>query len=161
MHLKKFLEGTSLIVGATLGAGIFTLPYVFYVAGWATSILYLIALSTCVVFAHYLYWQTLELVGENERLLGLARKFLGKGGFLIGLAAIILGLFFTLVAYILLGGTFVGILFPALNTSYARLLFSIFVSVPFLFSVRRLAIFDSVAYTGVFAIVAMIASQVS
>ena len=104
----------AIVTAATVGDGVFALPFVFAQSGWLLSLGYLVALGAIVAVAHYVYFRTLQRVGEKERLLGLARQYFGGTGFWIGFAAIILGLLLTLVAYLILGAQFIRLGFPGL-----------------------------------------------
>ena len=108
-----FWKVAAILAAATLGDGVFALPFVFIQSGWLLSILYLLALATIVVTAHVVYLKTLEKVDEKERLLGLARKYFGEKGFWVGFVAIVVGLLLTLVVYLILGAQFIKILFPS------------------------------------------------
>jgi amino acid permease len=101
-----------IVAAATVGDGVFALPFVFYEAGWLVGIFYLVVLGAMVVLAHTVYFETLKKVGEKERLLGLARRYLGEGGFWVGFIAIVVGLLLTLVAYLILGMHFIQLGFP-------------------------------------------------
>ncbi|HEX4104441.1 MAG TPA: hypothetical protein VHZ04_03145 [Candidatus Paceibacterota bacterium] len=117
-----------IVMAATMGDGAFALPFVFYEAGWFVGILYLAVLGAMVVLAHVTYFETLGKVGEKERLLGLARKYLGAGGFWAGFISIVLGLILTLVAYLILGMHFIQLGFPYVAPSIPLVLFWAFVS---------------------------------
>ncbi len=135
--LKSFTKEAGLVAAATLGAGIFALPYVFLRAGWATSLFYLAVFSAVIISAHTLYFRVLEKVGSGNRLLGLARRCLGKFGFIVGLFAILGGLVLTLVAYLILGGQLARLLFPLLSPALAVFLFWFVSALPLLLKERR------------------------
>jgi len=120
----------AIVAAATVGDGIFALPYVFYHSGWLVCLFYLVALGAVVVMAHTVYLKTLEKVGEKERLLGLSKLYLGDGGFWVGFLAIVVGLLLTLVAYLILGMQFIKLAFPAVPPLDAFLVFWIFLSIP-------------------------------
>src|SRR5258708_5363686 len=112
--MKKggFFRVAAIVAAATIGDGIFALPYVFYRAGWLASLFYLVVLAVFVSTAHVIYLATLEKRGEKERLLGLTRKYLGIPGFWVGFIAIEIGLILTLVAYLILGTQFIHLALP-------------------------------------------------
>src|SRR5258708_38087716 len=122
-HSKNFLKITAILAAATIGDGIFALPYVFYQSGWLLGLFYLTVLASIVIVVHVTYLETLETVGEKERLLGLTRIYLGTAGFWVGFAAIIFGLLLTLVAYLILGAHFINLGFPAIPSWLAILVF--------------------------------------
>jgi tyrosine-specific transport protein len=133
-----FWEIAAIITAATFGDGVFALPFVFYQAGWLIALGYLAILATIIVGAHVVYLKTLEKVGEKERLLGLARRYLGDGGFWVGFVAIVLGLLLTLVAYLILGTQFITILFPGSLPGAPLLVFWLFTSLLVLASDRHI-----------------------
>lgn len=123
-----FWKVAAIVTAATVGDGVFALPFVFLQSGWLLSIAYMLVLGAIVVSAHAVYFKTLEKVGEKERLLGLARRYFGEGGFWIGFAAIVIGLLLTLVAYLILGSQFIRLGFPGLPPAAPLVIFWLFVA---------------------------------
>jgi amino acid permease len=121
-----FWKVAGILAAATVGDGIFALPFVFLQSGWFLGLVYLGVLGAIIVGAHVVYFKTLEKLGERERLLGLARKYFGAGGFWIGFAAIVVGLLLTLVAYLILGTLFIQLGFPNLPPALPLAVFWIF-----------------------------------
>lgn len=138
MNTPQRFKIAGLVAAATVGDGIFALPYIFAQAGWLLCLVYMAALAGLVILAHSVYLVTLEKVGEKERLLGLARIYLGDGGFWVGFAAIVLGLLLTLLAYLLLGTQFIHLALPMVRERYAFVAFWAFISIP-LFLDNRVA----------------------
>ncbi len=139
MSLSLRVEAAALIAAATVGDGVFALPFVFARAGWAVAIVYLTVLGGMVVLAHTAYLETLEREGEHERLLGLARRYLGRAGFWFGFVAIVFGLLLTLVAYLILGARFIQLGFPAVPPAAAYIAFWLFLAFAVLASDIRIA----------------------
>lgn len=125
---RGFWRVAAIVAAATVGDGVFALPFAFAQAGWLLCLGYIVVLGAMVSLAHTLYFETLKKVGERERLLGLARKYFGQGGFWVGFMAIILGLLLTLVAYFLLGIQFIHLGFPNLPPNIALIIFWLFVA---------------------------------
>jgi amino acid permease len=120
---KKSFTIVAVVAAATIGSGVFAVPYVIQTSGWLLALCYFIALTAVVSVAHALYLRTLGVVGEKERLLGLARKYFSAPGFWIGFFAIVIGLLLSFVAYLVLGTQFVLLLFPWIPPGIARVLF--------------------------------------
>ena len=119
----QFFEIVGIVAAATVGDGVFALPFVFFTAGWLLSLLYIAVLAVFVITAHVVYLKTLEKEGEKERLLGLARAYFGEPGFWIGFLAIVIGLLLTLVAYLILGTQFIHLALPSVRLRYAFVAF--------------------------------------
>lgn len=132
-------------MASTIGAGMFSLPYIFKESGWLLGIFYLIILSCAIIFAHYLYWLVLERVGEKKRLLGFVRAHLGGWAFYIALISIIVGLLLTLVVYLLLAQDFGKEILPAPLDNYGAIIFWITVSLPLLFNLSKLVRIEGLA----------------
>lgn len=134
--LKRTLSSIGILAGATVGAGVFTLPYAASRSGLLLFCVYLVALVVFVIVAHWLYWRVLEQTGDTTRLVGLSRKHLGLAMERLAFLSIILGLIFTLSIYILLGGRFLARVFP-ISPDLAQIAFWIVVSIPLAFNLRR------------------------
>lgn len=132
--IKEIFFGSVMLVAATIGAGIFALPYIFYQGGYALSLIYLVVLSAVVIYAHNLYWRTREAVPGH--LLEISKKQLGKSAGHVATISVFGGLFLTLVVYLILGAKFIA---PVLGSDrMALLVFWIAASLPLLFGLSRI-----------------------
>ncbi len=120
--VKNPLIIAAIVAAATIGMGVFALPYVIQASGWVVALGYFVALIAVVSLAHVIYLRTLGAVHEEERLLGLARNYFGATGFWIGFFAIVIGLLLGFVAYLVLGAQFIRILLPGIPASAALML---------------------------------------
>src|SRR3989344_699027 len=134
---RRFFRMAGVMTATTVGAGLFSLPYVFLRSGWLTGIFYLAALSAALAFVHRLYFRVLEKEGGDERLLGLALMHLGRFVRLWGLLSIQGGLILALVIYLLLARGFSEMLFPG-SGNLGLALFWLAGSLPLVFGLRRL-----------------------
>ncbi len=101
------------MAATTIGAGLFSLPYIFQTSGWPLTLFFILALSAAVHFAHSLYLRTLSAENGRRRLLGLIGENYGALGRQFGLLVIVGGLVLTLVVYLILIGGFLTIFAPA------------------------------------------------
>jgi amino acid permease len=131
-----------ILAATTVGAGIFTLPWIFHNAGWLRATGWMIGLSALVIFAMYSYWKTLEAVDERERMVALARRHLGKGWGALVLAGVLGGMLFILIIYLVLAQRFFAILLPVHGTM-ALLIFWALAVLPATFSINRFAIVET------------------
>lgn len=137
MSFKNFFSGLGIIIAATIGAGLFTLPIIFKQAGWGTTTAYLVVFSGVLTYAHSLYWRTRVAEKTDLSLLGLVRKEFGPRTQKVAFLAIVGGLILTLVIYLILGAKFLGLLFPL--EGWPAFIFWILASLPLLFSIKRFA----------------------
>lgn len=120
---KQSLTIAAIVAAATIGSGVFAIPYVIQASGWLLALGYFVALVAVVSAAHVIYLRTLGVVDEKERLLGLARRYFGGFGFWTGFLAIVIGLLLGFVAYLVLGTQFLVILVPGIPQWLALALF--------------------------------------
>ncbi|TSC82845.1 MAG: amino acid transporter aATP11 [Parcubacteria group bacterium Gr01-1014_20] len=136
-RLSQSIRGGGLVAATTIGAGIFVLPYVFLRGGWLVGILYFLILGFLVVFAHHLFSEVFSKAGDKRGLLGLIRDNFGGGFFYFATIVFKGGLFLTLVIYLLLGSSFMTMVFPGVNHGVALAWFWVIASFPILLSLRR------------------------
>jgi len=143
MSIKSFTIA-AVVAAATIGEGVFAVPYIIQASGWLVALGYFVAVIAIVSVAHILYLRTLVAVNEKERLLGLARKYFGAPGFWIGFVAIVVGLLLGFVAYLVLGAQFLRILFPGLPSGFALAIFWILLACLVWGSEGKIAWFEGV-----------------
>ncbi len=150
------MRTAAIVAAATIGDGVFALPFVFYEAGWVAGLFYLVVLGIFVGVAHVVYLKTLEKIGEKERLLGLTEKYFGRSGFWIGFVAIVLGLLLTLVAYLILGTQFIRLAVPSAVPGVAFLVFWLIISLPVLLGDRKVVDLELVGVACSSAVIVLI-----
>lgn len=94
-----------------IGAGIFSLPYVFMTSGWLLSLLGLIVLTLVTLIINLFYAQIITSNSGDHQLPGYAKKYLGAWGKWLGFACIFFSALGACLAYVILGGDFLGLLF--------------------------------------------------
>lgn len=151
MRLAGFMAAT------TIGAGMFSLPYITQRAGWLIGLGYLILATAVIALAHYLYFRTLELKGEKRRLISLAEEYFGNAGRYFGLVVVVGGLILALVIYLILASDFWQTLFPNVfnNRWLGTAIFWSVASLPIVFS-RRLITSELVAAVFMTAIIVLV-----
>lgn len=108
---KSFLYGFLTMSGMAIGAGLFGVPYVLSRAGAVTGVFYFIILGAVVVCSHLIYGETLLRTKGEHRLPGLTGIYLGKKWKYAAVAASVAGFYAVIIAYIILGGSFLHTLF--------------------------------------------------
>lgn len=118
MRNKKFFSGLSVLIGVIIGAGIFGIPYVIVKGGIIPSLFYFLVLGLAVLLLHLCFGEIVLRTEEKHRLIGFSQKYLGKWGKILISVSTILGTTGVLLAYLILGGEFLRIIFsPILNFS--------------------------------------------
>jgi len=115
MRDKKFFFAISILLGTIVGAGIFGIPYVIARSGIIPGFFYLLILGGAVLLIHLFFGEIVLRTKEKYRLVGYAQKYLGNWGRILITISTILGLTGALLAYIILSGDFLKIIFSFLN----------------------------------------------
>ncbi|MFA6352977.1 MAG: aromatic amino acid transport family protein, partial [Candidatus Paceibacterota bacterium] len=78
---KEFVLPASLLSGTIIGAGIFSLPFIFAQVGLGLGLflLTLFAIIFCVI--HLMYGDLVLKNGDNHRFAGFAKIYFGKIGY--------------------------------------------------------------------------------
>ena len=122
---KKFLNGTSILVGSCIGAGVLGIPYVAAKSGFLIALAYIILIGTLILIVNLYLGETALRTKKNYQLPGLAEKYLGRKWKWLMSFALIFGIYSAIVAYILGIGESLSFLF--FGNNYYTTLFGIFV----------------------------------
>lgn len=114
------------IVGTTVGAGIFGIPYVITKAGLVAGFFNFVFIGGVVLLLHLLFGEVVLRTAAPHRLIGYAQFYLGSWGKILITVSTIVGLVGALLAYIVIGGDFLHTVFSSwwtLPQAYWSLLF--------------------------------------
>jgi len=112
---KIFFLGPSILIGTVVGAGIFGLPYVMSKSGIIPGLFYFLILGGAVLLVHLFFGEVILRTEEKCRLPGFAQKYLGKKEKILTTISVFLGVVGALLAYIILAGDFLKILFSSVG----------------------------------------------
>ncbi len=108
MQLGRNAEAFLLLVGTIVGVGMFGIPFVFERAGFLTGLVLLVVLAAAATLVHLAYAEVVSRTATVHRLPGYARSYLGSPAGWLASASYLFGLSGALLAYVVLGGSFVG-----------------------------------------------------
>ncbi|MCD6500580.1 amino acid permease [bacterium] len=145
MRDKTSLLAAASLIGTIIGAGVFGIPYIMAKSGVLFCLFYFLILGIIVLFLHSAFGEIVLRTNEKHRLIGYAEKYLGKKAKILITFSTIFGTIGALLAYIILGGDFLKIIFPApFSTFQLSLLLWIILSFFVLLGIK------SIAWTEVF-----------
>ncbi len=141
--MRSFLLSSGLLVGSIIGAGIFSLPYVFLKSGILTGIIYLSVLGICTFFIHLMYADIIARTSEtHHRFPGYAKIYLGeRSGQLAGII-VFLANFLTLTVYLILSISFFNLISPQFPLYYKFLIFWLLGSLTIFLKIEKAAFFE-------------------
>ncbi|MBI5153134.1 MAG: hypothetical protein HZA36_01610 [Parcubacteria group bacterium] len=120
---KNYLVASTLLLGTIIGAGIFTLPQVFFKTGLLIGLLYLSVFGILTAYIHLMYAEViLRTKGEHE-LAGYTEHYLGASIGRVVKVTQVLGNAGTLIAYQIFGSEFLRLIIPVLPQYSESVLF--------------------------------------
>jgi len=112
---KKFFLSLAVLIGAIIGAGIFGIPYAIARGGIVPAFFYFFVLGGVVLLLHLFFGEVVLRTEKKHRLIGYAQRYLGNWGRNLITASTIIGITGTLLAYLILGGEFLNIVFSSVS----------------------------------------------
>ena len=134
---RTAIISASLLTGTIIGAGIFSLPYVFAKTGLLASTVLLVLFCIGATTSHLMYADVLARDTKHHRFTGLARSYFGVRGYLLSLFAVVFKSLIGLTIYLILSASFIQLLFPQLSEWHMVVLFWVAGSVSLFFSIKR------------------------
>ncbi|BCX15927.1 MAG: tyrosine-specific transport protein 1 [Candidatus Parcubacteria bacterium] len=154
---KEFVLPASLLAGTIIGAGIFSLPFVFLKAGlgWSFPFLFLAALVFCLL--HLMYADLVVKNGDHHRFAGLSEIYFGREGYWLAVVATVIQMFFVLVIYLYLAVSFFSLIFPSHLLFWGLISFWLIGSLIIFLGTRKVAFSEFLAIVGILAVVFLLA----
>lgn len=95
-----------MLVGTIIGAGIFGVPYVVAKSGVVIGLVHFAVLTAALLLVHLFFGELTLRTNAHHRLVGYAEMYWGAPGRWLAAVSGILGIYGALLAYIILGGSF-------------------------------------------------------
>lgn len=137
--MKTFLLQTSLLAGTIIGAGMFSLPFVFKRAGIATGFFYLALATAAYLLIYYIYADIILRTDGEHRFIGYAERYLGPWAYWLSILITVAETIVVLAIYMVLSVSFAGLMMPSLNGWPVAIIFWILGSAAVFSGVRRVA----------------------
>jgi len=117
--MKKFWYSTSTLIGMMVGVGMFALPYAFYKAGFFIGAFYFILIFSVFLILHLMMGEVVLRTKEEHRFVGYSGLYLGKAMRRLASFTNLFSIFGSLLAYILIAGSFMQIVSGSFLFSFA------------------------------------------
>ncbi len=95
-----FFTAVALIVGTIIGAGVFGIPYAIAQSGFSIGLIHLIVLGIFVTLMTLYMGEVVLRTKEESQFIGLADRYLGRGGKWLMFISMVIGIFGALTAYL-------------------------------------------------------------
>lgn len=108
---KNYIYAVSALIGATIGAGIFGLPYAAAKAGFIPAAALLAALGAITIITNLMFAEVTLRTKKKGRIVLYCQKYIGKSGKTISMFIALFSLYSSMLAYIIIGGIFLNSIF--------------------------------------------------
>lgn len=139
---SKVFRAIATLVGTTIGAGIFAIPYVVSKIGFLPGFFYLLILGGVVLILNLLYGEVILRTPGDHQLTGYGEIYLGKLGKILGTFSLFIGLYGALLAYLIKVGEFLALILPVADPLFFSLLFFILASTAVYFGLRAVSFLE-------------------
>ncbi|MDP3947432.1 MAG: aromatic amino acid transport family protein [bacterium] len=160
VFLRHYVLPVSLLSGTIIGAGVFSLPFVFTAGGWLTALGYLAAFGGVFVLIHLMYADVMFSTDNAAHdFVGYARRYLGAWAGRIAFLMTVVGMILALTIYLVLSASFSAILLPNQPQGALVLFFWALGSLLMFLPVRGMAALEALAVLVIVGIVGIVAAK--
>ncbi len=138
--MRNFWYSTSTLIGMMVGIGMFALPYAFYKAGFFVGSVYFVIIFLVFLILHLMMGEVVLRTKEEHRFIGYSGIYLGKTMRKVAIFTNLFSIFGSLLAYILIAGTFIHIISGSLflSLSVGQLFFWFIMTIMLFFGALRM-----------------------
>lgn len=105
------IVGAASLVGATVGVGVFGVPYAVSQIGWPLAIAFFVVLGGIQLLQHLFYAEAAIAATDEIRLISLVGRYVARPLRHVAAVALLGGSWAAIIAYLLVGGDFLHALF--------------------------------------------------
>lgn len=153
--IKKYLLPIGIMAGAVIGAGIFSLPYVFVRVGVLNGFIFLIIGTLIMTLGHLFYGDLVLGTKGKHNFVGLSQIYFGKLGGFLGILISILQMILVLLIYLVLSQSFTKLIFNQATITQLLVFWAVGSSAIFL-TLKRLAAVEFAIVVGVITIIVIV-----
>lgn len=155
MMSKGLLLPVSLLSGTIVGAGVFSLPYVFKAAGLVTGFFYLTLATVVYICIYQMYADIIEKTSGDHRFVGYAKIYLGRIWSWLAVLMAVVEMLLVLTIYLILSQSFGNLLTSFGFGTEILIIFWLIGSIWIFMGARRIAI-SELFITGGFAVIILL-----
>lgn len=152
---KNIILPASVLAGSIIGAGIFSLPFVFNKFGLLAGFFSLIIFAFIYALIYFIYADIVLRTEGEHRFIGYSKIYLGKLGFYTAIIIGLVQLLLVLTVYLILAPSFTQLIFGGDYICHL-LFFWLIGSLMTLFNTRKIAWFEFFIVSGIFSIIFLV-----
>ena len=150
---KNYIYAVSIIIGTSVGAGIFSLPFVASKSGFPIFLVLIFVLGFIMIVLNLMYAEITLRTDDKGRLVGYCEKYLGINGKRIATIITLIALYANMLAFIIIGGKFLNAIFFNYlggNEFVYGIAMALFISVGVYISLRVVSVIELLMVTFLF-----------
>jgi len=155
--MSKTFRAIATLVGTTIGAGIFGIPFVISKIGFLPGILYLLLLGLLTLLLNLIYGEVILRTPGDHQLTGYGRIYLGRAGRALATLSLFVALYGALLAYLIKIGEFLSLISGTGDPTLFSLLFFVFATIAVFFGLRTVSFLASLALLFLLGLIFLIA----
>jgi|AP45_3_1055517.scaffolds.fasta_scaffold13406_3 tyrosine-specific transport protein len=144
-----------LMAGAIIGAGIFSLPFIFAQIGVFNGFVVMALAVAVVVMIHLFYADIIIRTEGRHNFVGFARLYLGEKSAVFSVLITVVQMMLVLVIYLVLSLSFIKLIFGASSLTHL-LVFWLLGTVVIFLNLKRLGLLEFIITAGMISIIAVI-----
>ncbi len=152
----NILPPIGILAGGIIGAGMFSLPFVFASSGTLIGLIYLILAAGAYTIIHLMYADIILRTPGRHRFAGYVARYLGAGPFWLSVLMVVIEMILVLTIYLLLSQGFSSLIIGAVSPLTAIAIFWILGSVAIFFNIKRLALSEGLVTIAMVAIISVL-----
>ncbi|MBI2024985.1 MAG: amino acid permease [Candidatus Harrisonbacteria bacterium] len=160
MRIKNFILSTSILAGTIIGAGVFSLPYLFKSAGLSIGFFYLALAAAVYIAVYFMYADVVSKTKGDHRFVGYTRIHLGENWSWLAILMTIVEMILVLTIYLILAQSFANLITGFGEGIEKMIIFWLLGSTAIFLSLRKIAWLEfliTAGMIGIFIIVFILA----
>jgi len=142
---RQFLNSSAILIGTMVGLGVFGIPFAFAKAGFWIGLLFLVVIGSITTLLLLMYGEIILRTKKSYQIVGYTNLYLGSGYKKIMFFSAVLGMYGTLLAYIIISGDFLLTLvapFLFVSSSSLSTWFFVILSLLILTGIKRISLIE-------------------
>ncbi len=155
-NILKYVYPASILAGTIIGAGMFSLPFIFSESSFLIGLLYLALFTFIFYLVHSMY---ADIILRTERLPGFVlyvRKYLGEWARIPSIIATGIGTILVSAAYLILSVSFAQLIFPDISPSVIVFLFWAIGSFAIFLKAKKIAMIEFIVMIAILFLIGFI-----
>ncbi len=154
---KNSFRAILALVGTTIGAGMFALPYVIAKVGLPLGLAYLLGLGFLTLIINLAYGEIILRTKGDHQFPGYVQKYLGPKAKLLASFLLVLSLYGPMLAYLVKIGEFLALLFPkSITPQSGTLVFFTLAAWTIFFGLKTISVVESYLTVGLIFLIALL-----